>query len=430
MRTEQNSSITQNRFIGLGASPDQCGSCNDNSIDALKSVTSCAFTQVPVIEYTTRTIQLPLHDSAIDTSFGQQIDLLNIANPGPNGVTVESSFVGNGNTLQADMLAMGIGIHGFGEPLQFSLIGNAMTPLPAPGSPIFSPDVFTANDLANNALGVTTGVTPAELEWGGADWNAMWHMMEGYEFVWTMNQRYNIIQEIAADVAYFGPYAEASAASDSEVVAQQYVRQVNNRYRDLAAGGIFVPVQGRRMGSVSIAGPLNLGVFHPSRDFDTVGATWGGIRNQGGAACCQPFRKFSKPVLFERGIPIGMKLQAKDSYHVAQMQRYMSLSERQGGNLATVSIDANVTGLTAAGANTANELTLDQGPNVLAAQRVNTDRVIFKGGVMKLAVLIKGVEVWGAWKQYLVGQAGLGRISAPTAVSGAPAGITNLLPGG
>jgi hypothetical protein len=404
---------TNRRLIGLGQSPDYIeGVCGK---DALSAVTSCGFTQVPVIEYVTWTVTLPVKDDDLVKTFGTTIDVLQSPKQAPAGVEEsDSSFVQNG-TLQTDMLAFGVGIHGFGEPLQFSIIGNAMTPLPAPGSPIFSPDVFTTNDVTANAMQNVEGtstILPAELEWGGADWNALWHMMNGYKFVWTMQQRYNVIQELAADVAYFGPYAEAEAASDSEVIAQQYVRQVNDKYRELNAGGIFVPVSGRRVGSVSIAGPANLGVFHPTRDFDLVGATWGGIRNQQGG-CCKPFRQFAKPVLLDRGIPIGMSLQQQDEYHATQMRRYMSLTESLGGNLAIVGIDAQVHGLTQTGTNVFNELTLDVGSNVLAGQQVNTDRVIFKGGTMKMAILIKGVEVWGAWKQYLVGQAGLGKVAAP-----------------
>jgi hypothetical protein len=393
---------TQRRFIGMGQGPDPNA---PNTDDVAKQVLGCGFSNVPVIEYVTWTTQVPLTDTEVSGTFGDEIDVLQNAKSVPGIDSVDSSFVQNG-TLQVDMLTVGFGLHAFGEPLQLSIPGNAMLPLPAAGTaPIVSPDVFTQNDLIHGAMGPTSGILPADLEWGGADWNAIWHLVNAYQFQWIMQQRYLLIDELAADVSYFGPYAEAIASGTSDVIGQQYVRQTNNRYRSKAGGGIFVPTNARRVGSVTSSAPgaVNAAVMHPTRDFDLIPATWGGLRNQGAAGCCMPFRKLPKPVLLEKGIPIGMLLRVQDTYHQAQMQRYLSISEEQGGNLAQVALDANVGGLTnVGGADTFLELTLDQGVNTFANQQVQTDRVIFKGGCLKLAILIKGFEVWGPWKDYIV----------------------------
>jgi hypothetical protein len=82
----------------------------------------------------------------------------------------------------------------------------------------------------------------------------------------------------------------------------------------------------------------------------------------------------------------------------------MSISENQSGaNLATITIDANLTGLSTAPGAVAvmPELTLDQGANQFSGQQVTTSRVLMKGGCIKFAILIKGFEVWGPWKQYI-----------------------------
>jgi hypothetical protein len=224
-----------------------------------------------------------------------------------------------------------------------------------------------------------------------------------------MNQRYDVVDELAADVSYFGPYAEAVAAGTSEVDVIEYARQTNNRYRAQQGGGVFVPVNCRRYGSVNGA-PLptgaegNTGLFHPTRDFDLAPTTHGGLRNQGGLAMPLPYRKLLKPVFMERGIPIGMRLELQDNYHYQQFLRQMSISENQSGaNLATITIDANLTGLSTAPGAVAvmPELTLDQGANQFSGQQVTTSRVLMKGGCIKFAILIKGFEVWGPWKQYI-----------------------------
>lgn len=395
------------RMFGLGQAPSDFGlgapGSGVNEMEAVKRALDVNFTNVPVIEYVTWTTTVPLTDAEVAATFGNTIDLFGNAKSVPGIDSVDSSFVQNGN-LQVDMLCLGFGVHIFGEPLSFTIPGNSVEPAPASGStPIVSPDVFTQNDLANGAMGATSGINPASLEWGVADWNAAWHMANGYKFQWLYQQRFLLINELAADVCYFGPYAEALASGTSDVAVQQYVRQANSRYRVKSGGGIFAPVNARRLGSATVAA-ANVGVFRPTRDFDQANVTWGGIRNQGATGCCQPFRKLPRPVLLEKGIPIGMSLQVQDTYHQQQMQRYLSISEGQGGNIATVAYDANVTGgggLAGTGLTPVFlEQTLDAVP-INVFQRVQTNRTLYKGGSIKVAILIKGFELWGEWKRFV-----------------------------
>ena len=398
----------QNRLVGLGqAAPS---SCDDNS--GIEHVAKCAFQNIPVIEYTTWTVPLPLSDSQLEATFGEQI---NVLTPGtPQGVaSVDSSFAsGYNGILQTDMLVVGFGVHCFGEPMSFSTIGNAIPSASSGATPPVSPDVFTQNDLVNGALGPTAGINPATLEWGMADWQALWHLANAYQFRWIFQQRHALVQEMVADVAYFGPYAEGVGMGTSEVPIQQYVAQVNGQYSGLGATARFQPVNFRRIGSVqnSVTGTTftgNTAVMHPTRDYDTAPVSWGGLRNQGTTGQQIPFRRLGRPVLLEKGIPIGMQLNATDSYHYDQMLRYMSISENStsGQNqVAVVQIDASYAGLSASvggvTGHTALELTLDSGGNFYSPQQVQTNRSIFKGGVMKLAILVKGFEVWGEWKKY------------------------------
>jgi hypothetical protein len=422
---------TVNRMIGLGQAPTS---------DLCDSLFQIGFTQVPVVEYVTWTTALPVSDTSIEATFGDEIDFYQSSKSVPGVDSVDSSFI-QGGTLQVDMLAVGFGLHAFGEPLAFSQIGNAISPPPAPNTqaPV-SPDVFTANDQAS-AIGIpSAGFSPAVFEWGVCDWEAIWHLVNAYQFQWIMQQRYLLINELAADVSYFGSYADASAAGTSDIPIQGYVRQTNDRYRDQCCGtgaGIFAPVNARRVGSVNVVtggttggvGPTGgtggAGVFHPTRDYDLAPTTWGGLRVQGGQGCCMPYRKFIRPVLLEKGIPIGAFLRAQDQYHLTQMQKFMSISESVGGNFANVAYDANIVDP----ARGIQELTLDQGGNQFASQSVQTNRVIFKGGVMKLAFLLKGFEVWGAWKQYLCGNA-CNQIYMPSVTGAASTGSMGILPMG
>lgn len=411
------------RMFGLGQAPKEFGVGQGNEMEAVRKALEVNFTQVPVIEYVTWTTNVPLTDTEVTATFGNSIDLFGNPKTVPGIDSVDSSFVQNGN-LQVDMLCLGFGPHIFAEPLSFTIPGNSIEPAPVAGTvPRVSPDVFTANDLANGALGepTTGGIAPASLEWGVADWNAAWHMANAYKFQWLYQQRHLLVNELVADVCYFGPYAEALASGTSDVAVQQYVRQTNNRYRNKGGGGIFAPVNARRTGSVFVAGS-NVGLFRPTRDFDQANVTWGGIRNQGATGCCQPFRRLPRPVLLERGIPIGMSLQVQDTYHQQQMQRYLSISEMQGGTLATIAYDANVTGAGGLAGTGASPVFLEQTSDavpVQVAQRVQTNRTLYKGGTIKVAILIKGFELWGEWKSLVARFPGV----IDVAMSGAPTGL-------
>jgi hypothetical protein len=421
----------ESKLIGLGQNP------SDSIADG---VLQCGFTNVPVIEYVTWTTNVPLTDQEIAQTFSDEIDVLQNPKTVPGIDAVDSSFIVNG-ILQADMVTYGFGVHIFAEPQSFTQIGNCLSP--APSSPVatpVSPDVFTANDV--QVLGIPAGGTlqPAVMTWGHDDWEAAWHLAQAYQFQWRVYQRILLINELAADVCYYGPYAEAVAAGTSEVDMIEYTHQVNARYRVKQGGGVFVPVNARRIGSANTASGAaaptgagtsttgNVGLFHPTRDFDLAPVTQGGMRNQGGLAAPQPFRKLPRPVLLEKGIPIGMTLNVQDQYHQTQMQRYLSISESNGGNLAVVTIDSNLTGETTAPTaafEVMPELTLDTGSNQYSGQQVQSSRVKMKGGTLKLAILIKGVEVWGPWKDYIVRNLS-GYVQCP---GSGPTGAMSGLPG-
>lgn len=390
--------LSHNRQIGLGQQPVNVSTYDPKNDGVVNSVLTCGFTQVPVIEYVTWTVDLPVANANINGTFGDEIDILQNPKAVPGVENVDSSFVING-LLQVDMLVVGFGVHGFAEPQNGTQIGNYVSIAPTAGSLPNSPDSYALTDVAGLGLPEGATITPAELEWGVCAQNALWHLMNAYQFQWIMQQRYLLINELAADVAYFGSYAEAVGAGSSQEAFQRYVNRVNNKYASLGDPGAFLPINSQRVGAVT----SSLGVFHPTRAYDLMDTTWGGLRVQGMTGMLQPFRKLFKPVLLERGIPIGMLLKAQDDYHQGQMQRYLSQSDTLGGTHTTMPVGPGTTG--GATAVTIPELTFADTADpttVITAIAVNTDRVLLKGGALQLAILIKGFEVWGPWKQYII----------------------------
>jgi hypothetical protein len=255
----------------------------------------CSFGNVPVIEEVVWTIPLPLTPTEALATFGETVNLLSGSSSVPGVASIDSTFLING-ILQTDILAQGVGVHVFCEPMSFSTIGNAWD---APSASIDappSPDVFTLNDVANGAMGAeitSENFFPAVFEFGGPVWRAGWNFINAYQFQWKTSQRELVLNELAADVAYFGSFADAEASGTSEVPIIEFVALVNAVYRSKNSSTIFLPVSFRRVGSTQVTvgeDTLNIGVFHPTRDFDLAPVTWGGLRFQGYGCRGQMYR--------------------------------------------------------------------------------------------------------------------------------------------
>ncbi len=394
--------------FGLGAAPGTLG--------AAEKCLRCSFGNVPVIEEVIWTIPLPLTIEEATATFGDTVNLLSGSSSVPGVQSIDSTFLING-ILQTDILAQGVGVHVFCEPMSFSTIGNAFAAPAQTTQPPPSPDVFTKNDEVGGAFGTiiplgTAPPTPASFEWGADVWRAGWNFINAYQFQWKTSQRELVLNESAADISYFGSFADALASGTSEVPIIEYVATVNATYRAKGSATIFLPVTHRRVGSITQgAGPANIGLFHPTRDFDLAPVTWGGLRWQGYGCRGQMYRPIESPCFIERGIPIGMIFVAQDAVHQASMLEALTITNEplgtnisQDANLACDTLPAAVTGGFAAAALTiANSAMLEQtldAPPVYAQQSVNVCREVFKGGVLKLAIKIKGWEMPGGWKAY------------------------------
>ena len=379
--------------FGLGAAPGDAA--------AAQKCLRCSFGNIPVIEEVVWTIPLPLTAEEAVATFGDTVNLLSGSSSVPGVASIDSTFLING-ILQTDILSQGIGVHVFHEPMSFSTIGNAFLAPATNVAPPPSPDVFTSNDVLNGALGATItpvsgNFSPADFEWGVDAWRAGWNFINAYQFQWKTSQRELVLNELAADVSYFGSFADAEASGTSEVPIIEFVATVNALYRSKGGTTIFLPVSFRRVGSVTVAG-ANVGIFHPTRDFDLAPVTWGGLRWQGYGCRGQMYRPIESPCFLERGIPIGMLFVVQDAVHQATMLEALTINNDPLGQ--NISPDQNLSCTTSGGAgNVMLEQTLDALP-VNVPQTVNVCREVFKGGILKLAIKIKGWEMPGGWKAY------------------------------
>jgi hypothetical protein len=407
--------------FGLGAAPGTPG--------AAEKCLRCSFGNIPVIEEVVWTIPLPLTAEEALATFGDTVNLLSGSSSVPGVASIDSTFLING-ILQTDILAQGIGVHVFHEPMSFSTIGNAFNSPSTPSTPIGpSPDVFTFNDQANGA--VAPGLQPAVFEWGADVWRAGWNFINAYQFQWKTNQRELVLNELAADVSYFGSFADALASGTSEVPIIEFVATVNATYRSKGSQLIFAPVSFRRVGSVNGTTVVNVGIFHPTRDFDLAPVTWGGLRWQGYGCRGQMYRPIESPCFLERGIPIGMLFVVQDAVHQASMIEALTIDNEPLGQ--NITIDVNVACETvvgpgagdgaptgdpsagkAGGNNFALEQTLDTTP-LLVQQSVSVCRTLFKGGILKIGIKIKGWEMPGGWKAYC--QSNMPQIMSPASAS-------------
>lgn len=358
---------------------------NTSSPAATRQCLTCGFGDIPVSEFTTITGEVPMLDSDIATTFSDDMEILGTSNPGVQ-TDRSLSFAGGTNaTIQTDLLLLGYGLHVTVEPKSFSIHANGFTPAaattpPTAFGPPASPDVFVDADAANQ--GPAAGLTAGHLIWGQSAWQAMAHFLKAYRFQWIVNTRDIVVDELLNDVAYVASADGAEGFGTSEIAAMPYFRRVNERLRLLGAPNLALPITHRRYGSM--AGGAS--VFHPTRDFDTAPLSWGSPI----AGCCDmPFRKFARPCLIERNVPINIQLVSSNLYHLNEMRRNLSITDngRGAGTVDSYSPDALM------GPSTAGlpELTADTGVPVTTV--VQQQRVFFKGGFFEVKLFFVGYEL-------------------------------------
>jgi hypothetical protein len=410
------------RKLGFGAPPIQKGMGADSEpvrrfIARIAQDIRNPSYYLPIIESVTLHYGGPLTPQQVNANFGNKIDPFGCSPSSPplGCLSVDSSFVKPGET-QVDTLICGISFEVEPDPLIFTAKGNSFTkPTVGTAKPV-SPDFWTQNDMNNfetgfNGLGLASGqqFEPAFLDWGGWTELAMYYMVRAYNLKWQMGNNHFLLNQSLRYIAYMPSNAQNGSSSASEQDIQYFSRRVNDYYaNNLGSLFSFLPIDRTRVGSFTsaLAGTPNVGVFRPTRAYETVGATYGAMGLRSYVRGNTEIQRLSAPYLMPGGIPIGLYAEVSNDDDKVLMQRYFDATQGFGG-LAPPSFteDQNInggvptagtitTGYSQAGtaAFTGAELTLDPTP-IMVAQQVPTGRHYYKGGPFKIRMAIRGWEV-------------------------------------
>lgn len=383
---------------GMGASRDD----QQRFLGAVIQAMQAPAYVLPNVEIVRWHFDGPLTDAAVNATFGASIDPLGSGrnNPPLGANSVESTMAVPGQ-FQTWTLILAIGIHLEPEPLSFTAKGNSLTPVPSTSIPQpVSPDDLSILDrtVATTTLGLTTGqvMTPADLEWAWWVEKAFWHMSRAYNTVWQWGQATTLINDSLRYTAYTPGNAQNGSSSSSEIDINAYVRQVNGYYTGtIGSNAIFLPIDRTRIGNMTLGGNAGSSVYRPTRAYETVGATFGGIGLRDQLRGNAEWRKLTSPFLMKPGVPIGLRMDVKNSDDQQQMQQWMAASQLLNGavpadftSFANINSGAGVTAGTLVGM----EPSLD---TPVAAQPITTitDRVVYKGGTWKMTMALKGFEL-------------------------------------
>ncbi len=374
-------------------------------LDLMKESADMPYWNMDVIEQVRWTMQGPQTDESVQANFGAEIDIFG-SGKSPVGIDfVETTMAQTGQT-QTNFIACYVGFHMEPEPLCFTARGNAFTHPTVGAAKPPSPDVFTQNDRFNGAIGVpfagatpTQTILPAIMRWGWWANYVCWHLARAYNYRWKIGQHVNIMDEQLRHTAYMPPSAQEGSSSNSEVDVTTFLSNMNKRYDSLGSAQDFAVVDFLRIGSATTGG-VNVGRFTPSRDFEIVGATYGGMDLRSMLKGNSEMRKLCVPYVIPRGVPIGIFLQECDSVQGDNMRQFLSITQGIGGSIPPILTPDNnwLAAPTATGAAVMLERTLD---GLDVAQQIDAERVVYQGGDLKLTLPIRGFEVSQDWYNQL-----------------------------
>src|SRR4029077_9562734 len=100
-----------------------------------------------------------------------------------------------------------------------------------------------------------------------------------------------------------------------------FTSNLNARYDSLGSALDFLPVDFIRIGSDAVGG-VNVGFFTPTRDFEIIGATYGGMDLRSMLKGNSEMRKLCVPYVIKPGVPIGLYLQECDTVQGDTMRQF------------------------------------------------------------------------------------------------------------
>ena len=377
-----------------------------------------------MIEEVVWTIPLPLTAEEALATLGDTVNLLSGSSSVPGVASIDSTFLING-ILQTDILAQGVGVHVFCEPMSFSTIGNAFAGARHDGrASAVAGRVHGERHLqrcarwqfAGDAPTADTPPSPAVFEFGADVWRAGWNFINAYQFQWKTSQRELVLNELAADVSYFGAFADAEAAARARCPSSSSSLRSTRLYRSKGSATIFLPVNFRRVGSV------NSSERDEQRRRVPPDAR---LRSRAGHVGRSPVPGLRLPradVPPDRE-PVLPRARHPDRDAVRRAGRRPPGAHARGGHASTTSPSAsNISPGRELLVHDARTARAGHGVPTAAPspparttscwsrrstrrrcssqQRSTSSREVFKGGILKIGIKIKGWEMPGGWKAY------------------------------
>jgi hypothetical protein len=432
------------RSIGFGGSDGYYSQRYDKKFTgtgamaaALIDKIQCDAGQMPTLWQVRGHWQGPMLDAAVSTIFQPQTDILSLGkalpNVAPGGISVTQGLT-NGE-LQTASLICGVFVHVAGSPQCWTVPGAAFTkPTAAQASPVI-PDTWTSQDTGNNGpLGLVTGqsLVRASMDYGNWALKGLWDMCRAFNFVWSYGDKTTLLDWPLRFMAWMPPNAQNGSSGEGPVRTITSIQGMNNYYTVTGnATSIFLPRNARRTGSVT-SGGAQVSTFSPDDASREVVPTVGGISLREGLMHNTEKFMLPRPVLFPRGVALGMYLNQKDETAFNNMQANFSITNGLGlvaNPNATVppvyTPYANINPGFGAGQNggvapTFLEQTKDT-PPVNNPLQVRSDEAIFKWGDLYIGIGAIGYELTQA--QYDAVVASQGDISQALASAGCPCHI-------
>lgn len=393
------------RMLGFGQKPVDAmvnggkRTATDQMIGMVKKCMDTPSYALPTIESVTNFFHGPMNAANLATAFGSTINPLQSS--ALAGATSQASTFAEVGKFQTYVLILAIQWRMDIEPLNYTLKGNAY-PIAQNGAKPVSSDAFsvgaagvTGDEAAAGALGVTTAgaMKQAIVEWGWWQDIAAYFMARAYNLQWKYGNNFLFMNEDLRFTMHVPSNAQEGSSGAGEIDPYYMVRDVNANYAANGSTNQFALINFSRFGNQALGGTAGLSVFHPTRAYETIAATYGGMGSRSVLRCNSEWKRLACPILCGPGVPIGLTAVQQNQDLVNAMQAWLDGQFGLGTNDFTESANM-ATGPTAPGTGgvTSVEPSFDA-VSVANTIQVFADRIVLKGGRWSLTLAFKGVEM-------------------------------------
>jgi hypothetical protein len=190
---------------------------------------------LPSLLVATQTNKLPLTPDEIKARFGQVVSYLD----GTQGIQQSTGITGSGfisgASPVAPFLVRALAVVGVCEPFSFALRGAGLVARdPSTATPAFNGVVPLAG------LG-SANDRPASFEFGAATARAFADFLNSYQFRYTLNGRFLLVNERASDIGVVDTHQSICGFGTGQIPASPWIRLANDDRLKAVTGRIFIP---------------------------------------------------------------------------------------------------------------------------------------------------------------------------------------------